>query len=214
MRNDEDGSEREQYRRSDTVLDTAQDTELDRRDESPVRSGGDDSGDPLSGRDSLSDRTESGASRARTVTDLAESLAGRNVTVDTESISATLIGVPRVDIHDFVYDHQLGVGHEPDETRSIAMFDLENTGQYPVTWRCTRTRFVGTDGYTYQPSQLSLDPSQLGPGCHTRQVEIDPNRRARVVTLVEQLPAGVEVAEVVHKLTTYGDSQRLTFAVE
>lgn len=213
MENDEDGSEREQYRRSDTVLDTAQNTELDRSDDSPVRSGGNDSGDQLSRSrsDSLSDPN---ASRARTVTDLAESLSGQNVTVDTESISATLIGVPRVDIHEFVYDHQLGVGHEPDETRSIAMFNLENTGQYPVTWRCTRTRFVGTDGYTYQPSQLSLDPSQLGPGCHTRQVEIDPHRRARVVTLVEELPAGVEVAEVVHKLTTYGDSQRLTFAVE
>jgi len=151
---------------------------------------------------------------ATTVAEIAESLSGRSITVDTESITATLIGVPRVGIHEFVYDHQLGVGHAPDETRQVAMFDLRNTGQYPVKWRSSRTRFIGTDGYTYQPAQLSLDPSRLGPGCHTRQVEIEPQRRARVVTLVEQLPDDVEVAEVVQKLTTFGDSQRLTFAVE
>jgi hypothetical protein len=199
---DEDGSDIERYHSSEHDLDrsegrSAEDTSLaSGHRESPASSRR--SGTPDSG--------------AATVTELADS--DRSVTVDSESITATLIGVPRVDIHEFVYDHQLGLGHDPEETRSVAMFDLENTGRHTITWRPSRTRFIGTDDYTYQPSRLSLDPSQLGPGCHTRHVEIEPERRARVVTLVEQLPPGVEVAEVVQKVTIFGDSQRLTFPVE
>ncbi|MFW6435954.1 MAG: hypothetical protein ACOCY1_06185 [Halovenus sp.] len=201
---DEDGSDIERYHGSEYDRDrsgdrSAAETSLTPGErESPARSR---SRDPGTGR-----------SGAATVADLAD--AGRSVTVDSESITATLIGVPRVDIHEFVYDHQLGLGHDPEETRSIAMFDLENTGRYPLNWRPTRTRFIGTDDYTYQPSRLSVDPSRLGPGCHTRQVEVEPERRARVVTLVEQLPPGVEVAEVVRKVTIFGDSQRLSCPVE
>ena len=211
---DEDGGNREHPRRSDSVLDTTE-TTLDTREEESLA---DAERDSLSRSNSSSqtkaDQREQTGSGPSTINDVTESLSGRSVTDEASSISATLMGVPRVNVHDFVYDHQLGVEHDPDETRSIAMFDLENTGQYPVKWRSSRTRFIGTNGYTYQPSQLSLDPSRLGPGCHTRQVEIEPDRRARVVTLVEQLPAGVEVVEVVHKVSTYGDSQRLTFSVE
>jgi len=199
---DEDGSDIERYHSSESDLDrsrdrSAEDTSLaPGHRESPASSR--DSGTPGSG--------------AATVTELAD--ADRSVTVDSEPITATLIGVPRVEIHEFVYDHQLGLGHDPEETRSIAMFDLENTGRHSITWRPSRTRFIGTDDYTYQPSKLSLDPSQLGPGCHTRQVEVEPDRRARVVTLVEQLPSGVEVAEVSQNVTIFGDSQRLTFPIE
>ena len=199
---DEDGSDIERYHSSEYNLERSRDRSAGdpslssgQRD-SPARSGG--SATPGSG--------------AGTVADLAD--AGRSVTVDSESITATLVGVPRVNIHEYVYDHQLGLGHDPEETRSIAMFDLENTGRHSIKWRPSRTRFIGTDDYTYQPSKLSVDPSQLGPGCHTRPVEIDPDRCARVVTLVEQLPSGVEVTEVIQKLTIFGDSQRLTFPVE
>ncbi|MEF8936313.1 MAG: hypothetical protein V5A32_00045 [Halovenus sp.] len=199
---DEDGSDIERYHSSEYNLDRSQ----ARSAEDPsLRSGERDS--PARSRGS-----GTSGSGAGTVADLAD--AGRSVTVDSESITATLVGVPRVDIHEYVYDHQLGLGHDPEETRSIATFDLENTGRHSIKWRPSRTRFIGTDDYTYQPSKLSVDPSQLGPGCHTRQVEIEPDRRARVVTLVEQLPSGVEVAEVIQKLTIFGDSQRLTFSVE
>jgi hypothetical protein len=201
---DEDGSDIERYHSSEYDLDRSEDRSAveasltpGERD-SPARSRSRDPGTSGSG--------------SSTVADLAD--AGRSVTVDSESITATLIGVPRVNIHEYVYDHQLGLGHDPEETRSIAMFDLENTGRHPINWRSARTRFIGTDDYTYQPSRLSVDPSRLGPGCHTRQVEIEPDRRARVVTLVEQLPPGVEVAEVSHKLTIFGESQRLTFPIE
>jgi|GEM_PF-1900803 len=213
-RNDGDGTN-EADGRSDYE---SQRTDLEPVGESEIEQAGENSLDRQEKRDgsaSSPDRTRRTRNvENNTVSDIAESLGGQSVTVETDSITATLVGVPEIDLHEFVYDHQLTVDHDPDERRTVVMFDLENTGKYPVKWRTSRTRFIGTDGYTYQPSQLSLDPSRLGPGCHTRQVEIEPNRRARVVTLVEQLPSGVELAEVVHKITPLGESQRLAFAVE
>jgi len=142
-----------------------------------------------------------------------EQLATRPTTVERQDVTATLVGVPRIDLAEFVYDHQLDRDQE-DRTRPVALFDLENTGEYPLRWRDARTTFVGDDDYTYQPAHVSLDPSQLGPGCHTRQVEIDPGRRARMVTLIEELPASVDVVEVVHTLThRRGDDDRLVFSV-
>lgn len=143
-----------------------------------------------------------------------EAVVGDGVTVETETLSATLAGVPRVELAEFVYDHQLDRSHE-GETHRLALFDIENTSDRPLRWQAGQTRFIGNDDYTYQPARLSLDPAKLGPGCHTRQVEISPGRRARVVTLVEQLPDGVDIVEVVHRLTSprHGDSDRLVFSV-
>jgi hypothetical protein len=44
---------------------------------------------------------------------------------------------------------------------------------------------------------------------------VEPGRRARMVTLVEQLPAGVEITEVVHTVVFHGSgSERLVFSVK
>ncbi len=133
------------------------------------------------------------------------------VTTETSSARATLVGVPTVDVGEFTYSHQDDAGRHP-----VALFDVENTGESPLRWHASRTQFVGTDDYTYQPARLSLDPETLGPGCHTRQVEIQPGRRARVVTVVEALPAGVEIAEVVHSVPVQrglGGRERLVFSL-
>ena len=145
---------------------------------------------------------------------LGDSVGGSPVTVESGAVRATLLGVTRVRLSEFVYAHQLG-GDTRSETRPVAMFDVENTSDRPVCWQSGRTTFIGDDDYTYGESTLSLDPSRLGPGCHTRRVEIEPGRRARVVTLVERLPDTVEVAEIVHTLAARdcGDTQRLVFSV-
>lgn len=144
---------------------------------------------------------------------VAGSLSRRDaVTVESASARATLVGVPTVDVAEFVYSHQSDeIGQRP-----VALFDVENTSDVPLTWQSTRTQFVGDDTYTYQPSRLALDPSQLGPGCHTRQVEVPPGRKARVVTLVETLPPNVDIVEVVHTLparTGPGGRERLVFSL-
>lgn len=126
-------------------------------------------------------------------------------------MAVTLVALPRIDVEDVVYGHQRT---EPGETRPVALFDVENRGEEPFRWRSARTKFVGSDDYTYRPAHLSLDPARLGPGCHTRQVEVEPGRRARIVTLVERLPRGVEISEVVHAVSTgVGRSERLVFQV-
>lgn len=151
---------------------------------------------------------------AESLADAVAQSAGRPSTVETRGLTATLVGVPRVDLAEFVYDHQVDRA-EDGQTRPVALFDLENTSDRPLRWRDARTTFVGDDEYTYQPAHVSLDPAALGPGCHTSQVEIEPGRRARLVTLVEELPRGVEVSEVVHTLThRRGEDQRLVFSVE
>lgn len=134
------------------------------------------------------------------------------VTVESTSTRTTLVGIPTVDVAEFVYSHHA------DETgqRPVALFDVENTSDRPLTWQSTRTQFVGDDAYTYQPSRLALDPSQLGPGCHTRQVEVPPGRKARVVTLVESLPRSVDIVEVVHTLPSRSGAsgrERLVFSL-
>jgi hypothetical protein len=134
------------------------------------------------------------------------------VTVESDSVRATLVGIPTIDVEEFVYSHQMDDGGE----HAVALFDVENTTDSPLKWQTSRTQFVGDDEYTYQPARLTLDPSQLGPGCHTRQVELPPGRRARVVTLVEVLPPGVEIAEVVHSLPAQsglGGRERLVFSL-
>jgi len=137
---------------------------------------------------------------------------GQSVTVETESATATLVGVPRVDIQEFVFSHRA----EDDTERPVALFDVENKTERPLRWQSTRTQFVGTDEYTYSPARTSLDPESLGPGCHTRQVELPPGKRARVVTLVEELPRDVEIVEVIQTLSpgvgTTG-TERLVFSL-
>lgn len=139
---------------------------------------------------------------------------GQSVTVSTDSLSATLLGVPQIAVDEFVYRHQLDP-HTDGDTRSSALFDIENTSSRPIRWDHKKTSFVGTDGYTYRGAHLSLDPARLGPGCHTRSVGIEPGCRARVMTLVERLPQGVEVARVVHAVPSRRHpDQRLTFDLQ
>ena len=164
--------------------------------------------------------TPQSAARERAV-DSADRLSGRldsefgqPVTVSTDALSATLLGVPRIAVDEFVYRHQQGPQTDGD-TRQSALFDIENTSDRPIRWDDKKTSFIGTDGYTYRGAHLSLDPARLGPGCHTRSVEIEPGCRARVMTLVERLPEGVEVARVVHSVPSRNHrDQRLTFDLQ
>lgn len=169
----------------------------------------------ISSSRSLDKTQEDSAVTADSVSELASSISGEPTVVDTDSLTATLLGVPRVKIRDFVYEHRLDETHAPDETRQVALFDVHNTGEYPLRWQAQRTQFIGDDEYTYRTATLSLDPERLGPGCHTRQVSIQPRRKARVVTLVEELPAGVHVDEVIQTVVSRGHStnQRLSFTV-
>ncbi|WP_336327942.1 hypothetical protein [Halovenus sp. HT40] len=164
--------------------------------------------------DSRSQPTRSGS--ANSLADAVAQTASRPTTVESESLSATLVGVPRIDLEEFVYAHQLDPTEPEQGPRPVALFDLKNQTDQRLRWRSARTKFIGTDEYTYQPAQLSLEPGQLGPGCHTRQVELEPGSKARMVTLVEQLPEGVEVAKVVQTIPRRGAAQneRLVFAVE
>lgn len=160
-------------------------------------------------------RRSDGVDSRGTLADAVADAAMRPATAETESLTATLVGVPELELGEFVYPHQL-----PDsaagETRPVALFDLENRTDRPIRWRSARTKFVGDDRYTYQPAHLSLEPGQLGPGCHTRQVEIDPGRRARMVTMVERLPQDVEIVEVVQTIARRApaENERLVFSVE
>jgi len=145
-------------------------------------------------------------------------VAARQVTVETDSVSATLVAIPEVDVRELAYEHRIDRSRLDGDapTQPVALFDLHNVGRFPITWRSSRTRFIGDDGYSYEPAQLSLDPGQLGPGIHTRRVEIRPDRRARVATLVERLPAGVDVAEAVQTVSVQAagtETEQLVFSL-
>jgi hypothetical protein len=170
--------------------------------------------DRLSGAESTTDTTKQQESAGGHVTDRIQAHAGEPLTIETGAVTATLLGVPCVRVDDLVYAHQ----HEKlrGNTRACALFDIENTGSGPIHWTSRRTKFIGSDGYTYSQAHVSLDPSQLGAGCYPRQVEIEPGCRARVITPVEQLPAAVDVAKVIHTVAAHGQpgSQRLTFTLK
>lgn len=167
------------------------------------------------GRGQPDNRPTTRASRERepTANDWSESsvtgqFSGRSAAVDTAAVTVTVLAVPQVDAREVVYDHQHD-GIDPGATRPLVLFDVENTSEEPLRWRPGRTQFVGDDDYTYGTSSLALDPSAFGPGCHTRSVTIDPGRRARVVTLVEQLPDGVTIEEVGYRI--HAGDERLRF---
>lgn len=188
-------------------------TEIERADSRRPRSGEDERSAPAQ-HSNTGPQTRNSAN-SDTLVDAVSQRAARPVSVDTGAIAATLVGVPRVELAEFVYDHQLDSA-DRGERRPVALFDLENRSDQPMRWRSARTKFIGDDEYSYQPSHVSLEPSRLGPGCHTRQVEIEPGHRARMVTMVEPLPEGVEVAKVVQTVTRRGQAsnERLVFAVE
>ena len=150
-------------------------------------------------------RSEGGAgTRPDSIVDAVSSSLSRAsaITVETQLATVTLVGIPTVNIEDYVYSHQV----ETDREQSIALFDVENRSDRPLKWQSARTHFIGDDDYTYSSSRLSLKPDVLGPGCYTRQVEIPSGKRGRIVTLVEQLPSGVEIAEVIHTISVRGRS--------
>lgn len=153
--------------------------------------------------------------KPETLADAVANVATRPKTVDTEAVTATLVGIPELELEEFVYAHQLPQA-ETNETRPVALFDLENNSTQPLRWRSARTKFIGSDQYTYQAAHLSLEPSQLGAGCHTRQVEIEPQSKARMVTMVERLPAGVEVSKIVQTIArrSPAENERLVFSLE
>jgi len=148
------------------------------------------------------------------LTDRIDSSSGQPLTVSTDGLTVRLLGVPRVAVDEVVYAHQLDRQVDGD-SRPSALFDIENTSDRLIRWNPKRTSFIGTDSYTYRGAHLSVDPARLGPGCHTRPVEIDPGCRARVMTLVERLPQSVEVARVVHSVRSRRHTdQRLTFELQ
>lgn len=160
-------------------------------------------------------RSGGSADRPETLADAVADAAMRPATAETASLTARLVGIPELELGEFVYPHQLP-DSEAAETRPVALFDVENRTEQPIRWRSARTKFIGDDRYTYRPAHVSLEPGQLGPGCHTRQVEIEPGRRARMVTLVERLPRDVEIVEVVQTVPrpAPAENERLVFSVE
>lgn len=161
------------------------------------------------------DSLETPTSSPSTIADVLAETAVQSTSVETETVDATLVGVPELELEEFVYAHQLDGSHDAGERRQVALFDLKNTGDQPIRWRSARTKFIGDDEYTYRPAHVSLEPASLGPGCHTGQVEIEPGHRARMVTLVERLPPGVEITQVVQTVawTGSGSSERLVFSL-
>ncbi len=147
------------------------------------------------------------------VTDRIQTHSGDSLTIDTGDVKATLIGVPQVRIDDLVYTHHRR--RLNSSTRPCALFEVKNIGEVPVNWTSRQTKFIGSDGYTYKQSHISLDPSQIGPGCYSSQIEIEPGCRARIITPVEQLPPTVDVAQVIHRVGFRGQlaRQRLTYTL-
>jgi len=174
---------------------------------------GSESSDSVEWRDLSVTHTQGCGKTATDVTDRIQSRAGDPLTIETGAVRATLIGVPLVRVDDLVYaHHQRRLG---DPVRACALFDVENTGSVPIHWTTRQTKFIGSDGYTYNRAHISLDPAQLGAGCYPSQVEIEPGCRARVIAPVEQLPGSVEVAKVVQRVSFHGriGTQRLTYSL-
>ena len=203
------------------ILNRAVDTDEEDRAETTGESESDGSSTPVEWRDIADDQPEPPASTNEgptvvdgpTVADRVQSRSGESLTIETDMLTATLVGVPKVSIADLVYTHHRETVADTGATRFCAMFDVENSSDAPIQWRSARTTFVGSDGYTYDRAHVGLDSASLAPGCHTNHVVIEPRCSARIVTPVEQLPQGVEVAKVIHTVSASvtGPNQRLTF---
>lgn len=87
--------------------------------------------------------------------------------------------------------------------RYLVVFDVENTSDRLIAWETGDTKFHGTDGYTYTSSNHALNEHLLSARLNLNYAEIEAGRKAKVVTLVESMPEGVEVEEIVHTLDVF-----------
>ena len=148
------------------------------------------------------------------VTDRIRSHAGSALTIETDRLTATLVGVPTVSIAELIYSHHRDAVADTGAVRHCAMFDVENTGDRRLHRLSRHTTFIGSDGSTYDRAPIALNTAELAPGCHTNHVVIEPRCSARVITPVEQLPQGVDVATVVHTVALIdAPNQRLRYTL-
>jgi len=148
------------------------------------------------------------------VTDRIRSHAGSSLTIETDRLTATLVGVPTVSIADLIYTPHRDVVADTEAVRHCAMFDVENTSEERLHWLSHRTTVIGGDGYRYGQAHVALNSAELAPGCYTNHVVIEPRCSARVITPVERVPPGVDVAKVIHTVALkQAPNQRLIYTL-
>lgn len=102
--------------------------------------------------------------------------------------------VEDADLTEYVASHML----DEDEKRAVAFIVIENTSDRTVRWRGSQClSFVGNDGCAYGTAgeYCASDP-KLASDWTGSDVAVDPGAQLRTVVIADELPDGVDVAEL------------------
>jgi hypothetical protein len=147
----------------------------------------------------------------------------RGLTIEGDYLTASVIGLQHnADIRDIVYEHT--IEERPGHHRTVILYDLHNISDQVLAWRSTYgSKYIGTDGYTYEHSEYLVDDSRIQPPWTGFSVELEGGARGKMIEIVEQMPEGIKLEKIIHKLSIHAkgrvggfveDQERFEFVID
>lgn len=128
----------------------------------------------------------------------------RGLTVSGSRLTLSLVGlVQEMDFTSLIDVPSLNA----DTRRSVAFFELENTGPKTLEWRgYQNTSFIGDDGFMYEGSSIMRPHAdKLPERWYAGEAKIEPGRALDAVVVAQEVPEDVTIEKVIHTHHTYAE---------
>ncbi len=141
--------------------------------------------------------------------DVREQRLDRGLTVSGNSLTLSLVGlVQGMELSTLITAPSLST----DTRRSVAFFEIENTGSDTLEWHgYDRTSFIGDDGFMYEGSSIVQPHADDLPGrWYAGEVAIEPGRALDAVVVAQEVPGDVTIEEVLYTQHVYDEGEDIT----
>jgi len=126
--------------------------------------------------------------------------------IEGEYLTLALTGLIQTDVSDIVFPYQ--AKKVDDTVRWVAFFHAYNKSDQLLKWTLSKTKFVGSDEYSYQHEGDLMVPSKkarvvpstnvdLPSHFESMSAELEPGVRADGIVVIEKLPPEVSIERVV-----------------
>ena len=136
--------------------------------------------------------------------DVREQRLDRGLTVSGNSLTLSLVGlVQGMELSTLITAHSLST----DTRRSVAFFEIENTGSDTLEWHgYDKTSFIGDDGFMYEGSSI-LQPhaDDLPERWYAGEVEVGSGSALDAVVVAQEVPEDVTIGKVIYTQHVYDE---------
>lgn len=91
--------------------------------------------------------------------------------------------------------------------RTLVLFDIQNNTDDVQRWHRDKTKYVDTEGFTYNREDTVLDPGKFGPRWTRFNVELEGKARTYFVSMVEEMPPDARLGKIVHTQSAYAEGR-------